>query len=63
MSTTAKLVHLSTERRRRKYTPPDPLKIALLESLADASLAEVDRLWADSAQLIEASTIGGDANG
>lgn len=61
MSTTAKLVHLSTERRRRKYTPPDPLKVELLKSLVDTSLAEVDRLFAaDSAQLIEAVEIGSD---
>ena len=65
MSTTAKLVHLSTERRRRNYVPPDPLKVQLLESHVSESLATVSRLcWEDdevARKLIEASTIGGAA--
>lgn len=60
MTITAKLVHLSTERRRRRYTPPDPLKVALMESVILEQIADLDRLWAaDAAQLIEASQIGG----
>lgn len=60
MSTTAKLVHLQTERRRRNYTPPDPLKVALMESVILEQISDLDRLWAaDAALLIEASQIGG----
>lgn len=58
--TVSKLVHLSTERRRRNYTPPDPLKVAFMKSIILEQIGDLDRLWAaDAAQLIEASQIGG----
>lgn len=61
MTITAKLVHLSTERRRRNYTPADPLKVALMEGVILEQIGDLDRLFAKDAEtLTEALTVGGE---
>lgn len=58
MSTAAKIVHLSSERRKVQSNKARKVREALMVERIGEDLSELDRLWADSAQLTEALTIG-----